>query len=87
MIRFITYSIKPYDSDDSVVVSEEFWAAPNLTLIEACVHQIAGGRNIAALWDVERVMVDGTDLTDAVKDVYDRLYVSRRPEFMKLMGR
>lgn len=58
------------------------------TPAEVCANVIAATRNIAATWDIVGVELHmdehdwvAVDVTEAVKDAYDKLYVVRRPEF------
>lgn len=67
----------------------DHWQTP----AEYCADVLASTRNIAATWDVERVILYTSrldyicrlgeiDVTAEVKEAYDRIYVSRRAEFI-----
>lgn len=79
--------------EEPVFYTDLYWETP----AEFCAHTIAATRNIAATWDVVEVLlyIDRLDyianlgalnVTQEVKDAYDKLYVVRRPEFLSLMG-
>jgi len=64
-----------------------------MTPAEYCAHIIASTRNIAATWDVIEVtlyngrldfisQMGAIDVTDVVKEAYDRIYTSRRAEYV-----
>jgi hypothetical protein len=62
--------------------------AETLTLLcrhddaENIAHEIAATRNIAATWDINKVTLDGKDVTREVSDEYFKLYGYRRAEFV-----
>lgn len=87
MTASIRYCLWDDDSNqEDVVISQPFFYSErwNLTMPERVAHEIAATRNIAATWDIVRVRVDDEDITDEVKEAYDRLYVVRREEFLNI---
>jgi hypothetical protein len=69
-------------------------ATMQMTPAEYCAHIIAMTRNIAATWDVIDVQLfadrmdficdlGAIDVTEVVKEAYDRIYTSRRHEYVR----